>query len=117
MRNYIINKGDFGGMPSAGYVMEIVKAVADFDAWLAIDFLKDFSDKVGEIEEGEDDGELFIILDGDSEVAFDFNYYLYTSEEDFSNNLQGISFYNIPKIWRFFRIEEDWGLERIETLA
>lgn len=116
MRNYIITSGDFGGMPSAGYAMEIVKAVSEYDAWLAIEFLGEFSDKVGEIEQTGEDGEIFIILDGDSSVCFSFNGYLFTNEKDFAECIDNTDFEYIPKIWRFFCSNEDWGLERIETL-
>lgn len=125
MRRYTITESDFGSMPIAGYITEIMQKVASFDGWNVLGFAKMLDLYASPLDDN--DGEIFIILHGDfTDKWGELVYRMFDNEESFQMAIEMDDFEPINSgttfsrnnclILRLFGHEEEYGLEELEVI-
>ena len=113
MRNYTVITSDYGNKPSAGYVSDIIKMVADRDGWYTLDFLGELKPLFNAIDD--EDGEIFFMIECPDDV-FDFNWKFFGSESEFCNFISDRVVPYCMRFFRYFTHEQNAGLEELEGL-
>lgn len=125
LRRYTVTESDFGSMPIAGYITEIMQKVASFDGWNVLGFAKALDLYASPLDD--EDGEIFIMLHGDFRNKWgELIYRFYTNEEDFENSINLDEYEPIEPsplfsrqntlILRLFGHDEEYGLEELEII-
>jgi len=121
MRRHTVISTNFGNMPLAGYITEIMRVVTNFDGWYALEFAKDFTPYAEELDDA-GCGELFIILCSETinDMYGDLEYKFITSECGLNVVIDemGTELFKpgVCRIFRLFGHDEEFGLEELQIL-
>ena len=123
IRRYTVKTADFGNMPIAGYIAEIMRKVADFDGWDVLHFAKELDTLASELD-SKGYGEMFILIFSDDLSACynSIEFRLTPCEGDFDAILDkyeeehGFLSFRNSILLRLFGDNEEFGLEELEVL-
>ena len=124
MRRYTVKTADFGNMPIAGYITEIMKKVVDFDGWNILSFAQELDKNASELDEN-GSGELFILLHADdfSDKYGQLDYDFFINEQGLDSAIEqsnskdtNSSTLRNTMILRLFGHDEEFGLEELMVL-